>query len=89
MEASKSSLAFAFFPPPPRSDPDPSAARVRPANTNADWTEDKIKPRHWFTRTGLTNGRHAKLHTAPLPIPDSPPFRTMTPMATGDSGSAA
>jgi hypothetical protein len=26
--------------------------------------EGEIKPRHWFTRTGLTNGRHSKLHTA-------------------------
>jgi hypothetical protein len=25
--------------------------------------QDEIKPRHWFTRTGLTNGRHANLHT--------------------------
>jgi hypothetical protein len=25
--------------------------------------EDEIKPRHWFTRTWLTNGRYAKLHT--------------------------
>jgi hypothetical protein len=29
--------------------------------------EDEIKPRHWFTRTGLANGRRARLHTA-LPM---------------------
>jgi hypothetical protein len=28
--------------------------------------DDEIKARHWFTRTGLTNGRHAKRH-ATLP----------------------
>jgi hypothetical protein len=28
--------------------------------------EDEIKPRHWFTHTGLTNGRRSKLH-ATLP----------------------
>jgi hypothetical protein len=27
--------------------------------------EDEMKARHWFTRTGLTNGRHAKRHTTP------------------------
>jgi hypothetical protein len=25
--------------------------------------EDEIQPRHWFTCTGLTNGRHSKPHT--------------------------
>jgi hypothetical protein len=39
-------------------------ARVdAPTNTNTDWTKTKSRPRHWFTRTGLTNGRHAKRHT--------------------------
>jgi hypothetical protein len=41
--------------------------RVCPTNSNTDWTEDEIKPRHWCTRTGLTNGRRSKLH-ATLPM---------------------
>jgi hypothetical protein len=45
----------------------PAAARVCPTkNASTDWTKDEIPPRHWFTRTGLTNGRHAKRH-ATLP----------------------
>ena len=35
-------------------------------NTDADWTKTKSRPRHWFTRTRLTNGRRAKLR-ATLP----------------------
>jgi hypothetical protein len=36
--------------------------------------EDKIQPRHWFTRTGLTNGRHAKLRaTLPMVMMDARP----------------
>jgi hypothetical protein len=38
--------------------------RVDTTNTNTDSTKTKSRPRHWFTRTGLTDGRHAKLHTA-------------------------
>jgi hypothetical protein len=37
-----------------------SMVRVDPHEHRLD--EDEIPPRHWFTRTGLTNGRHAKLH---------------------------
>jgi hypothetical protein len=58
-------------PPPPRltrSCIEPTAAvRVDPTNKNTDWTEEEMKPHHWFTRTWLTNGRHAKLHTS-LPM---------------------
>jgi hypothetical protein len=35
--------------------------------------EDEIKPSHWSTRTGLTNGRHAQLHTTlPMRFPGWP-----------------
>jgi hypothetical protein len=36
--------------------------------------KDEIKPRHWFTCTGLTNERHVKLH-ATLPTSAYPPAR--------------
>jgi hypothetical protein len=29
--------------------------------------EEESKPRHWFTSSGLTNGRRSKLHTT-LPM---------------------
>jgi hypothetical protein len=44
-----------------------TVVRVCPTNTNNDWTKTKIQPRHWFTYTWLTNGRHAKLYTT-LPM---------------------
>jgi hypothetical protein len=52
--------------------PGAPAARVSCTNTNSDWTKTKSRPRHWFTRTGLTNGRHSKRATQPLPrAPDA------------------
>jgi hypothetical protein len=57
-------------------------ARVCPTNTNADWTKTKSRPRHWFTRTGLTNGRHAKLHaTLPMATWMEAASSTETPLA--------
>jgi hypothetical protein len=47
----------------------PTMARVCPTNANTDWS------RHWFTRTGLTNGRHSTPHTA-LPPATSMPMVT-------------
>jgi 2'-5' RNA ligase len=43
--------------------------------------EDEIKPRHWFARAGLTNGRRAKLHTT-LPPSGSVPAETASRILT-------
>jgi hypothetical protein len=46
-----------------------AAARASSTNTNTDLDEDEGKPRHGFTHTGLTNGRHSKLHTQHTTLP--------------------
>jgi hypothetical protein len=54
--------------PPPMPPGTLPAARVDPQTRTPIGPrreEDEIPPRHWFTRAGLTNGRHAKRCTAP------------------------
>jgi hypothetical protein len=42
-------------------------ARVDTTNNNSDWTKTKRRRTPLVHDTGLTNGRHAKLHTTLTP----------------------
>jgi hypothetical protein len=79
--------------PPPRTcraGPPPAPWRGSTHKHERRLDGDEIKPRHWFTRAGLANGRHAKLHTT-LPMStsgrcgssdDSRSSRFITPVRT-------